>query len=64
MVDGPSEWDRLIRARHVEQRGKLGLPLILADLPVHLHRSLVSEYEDFCFCKSKRLLIHKAASRV
>ena len=28
MVDGLSQWDRLIRARHIEQRRKLGLPLI------------------------------------
>jgi hypothetical protein len=49
MVDGLSEWDRLIRSRHAEQRRKPGLPLILADLPVHLYRSLVGEHEDFCF---------------
>ena len=48
MVDGLPKRDWLIRTGHLEQRWEHAVPLIFADLPVHLYRRLVGQHENFC----------------
>ena len=62
MVDGLPKWNWLIRAGHLEQRWELAVPLIFADLSVHLHRRLVGQHEDFCFWNHSASLIDLGGS--